>query len=250
MKKTTKILAVVLTLIMLLSTAPLFASAAGAAKPQAIKECSVFDGDELKIDKTVRMELGETEYFTGMVGEQYSSAAIISDNWWSIEINYDEGEDYSVVESFTAVEYGVTVVTVEAFDADFDKIGEYTWLIVVVDPDGMGEIAYMSADDATFRYKETWDKDYGYTTFVYPNIEAADEDGVYCAVVYVPTDNYYSSPVGTDGTIYTEYVGSSYCNVYAIDAAGHIFQDTCTITVKYTFWQWLIRIFLLGFLWY
>ena len=31
---------------------------------------------------------------------------------------------------------------------------------------------------------------------------------------------------------------------------GETIKDTCEVTVKFTFWQWLIYIILFGFLWY
>ncbi len=34
------------------------------------------------------------------------------------------------------------------------------------------------------------------------------------------------------------------------DSLGNVSQDACTVTVSYAWWQWIIRIVLLGFLWY
>ena len=56
--------------------------------------------------------------------------------------------------------------------------------------------------------------------------------------------------IDDDGMIYGKKTGSTDVTVTAADTAGNILTDTCTVTVKYAWWQWLIRIFLLGFLWY
>ena len=44
--------------------------------------------------------------------------------------------------------------------------------------------------------------------------------------------------------------GTAVIKVSAEDADGIITEDTCTVTVNYVWWQWIIRIVLLGFLWY
>lgn len=260
MKKTSKILAVVLTLIMLLSTAPFFASAKETAKPQEIKENYFFDGDEFKIDKTVKANKGETFTISGITGADAYSVEVISNNDDIIEI---ESDDYGMASrSIGANDYGVVVVDVtgwtigeEGVDEDgnpyttYDFLDSYILLIAINDPTGMGNLLGITADDLTFRYKQTFDRNFGYCEYAYPSTESDNSRGAYCAVIYVP-DTPFSSMVNSDGLVYTESVGSEHCTVYAIDAAGHIFEDTCTITVAYTWWQQLIRIFLLGFLWY
>ena len=44
--------------------------------------------------------------------------------------------------------------------------------------------------------------------------------------------------------------GKAEVEVIVKDYYGNRFKDTITVESKYEFWQWLIRIFLLGFLWY
>ena len=56
--------------------------------------------------------------------------------------------------------------------------------------------------------------------------------------------------VNNSGNITALKTGSADITVYATDTDGIITKDTCTITVKYAWWQWIIEILLLGFLWY
>lgn len=53
-----------------------------------------------------------------------------------------------------------------------------------------------------------------------------------------------------DGTLYACGTGRAEVEVIVKDYYGNEFKDTITVESKYEFWQWLIRIFLLGFLWY
>lgn len=262
MKKTKKFVAIILTVLMLMSAVPLFASAAGAApdavKSQSVKECSIYDGDELEIDKTVNVNIRDTVNFDEIEDSEFTYAEVMSTNSEIIEINFDKNSDYSSAVSFTAVDYGVVVLTVfgykEIFDEindeyNYDIVGEYTWLVIVNDPDGMGSVTGITAFDETFRYKEAFSFSEPNITWVHPVVETADESPAYYAVIY-STPNYTDSNVFLDGTVVTNFVGVNNCTVYVIDADGQIFTDNCTITVSYTWWQQIIMVFLFGWLWY
>lgn len=56
--------------------------------------------------------------------------------------------------------------------------------------------------------------------------------------------------VDKNGNIKGLKTGEATITCTVTDSAGTVFQDTCTVTVSYAWWQWIIRIVLLGFLWY
>ncbi|MCQ2472420.1 MAG: Ig-like domain-containing protein [Clostridia bacterium] len=56
--------------------------------------------------------------------------------------------------------------------------------------------------------------------------------------------------VDNSGNITANKTGSAVITVTVTDKDGIQLKDTATVTVKYTWWQWIINILLLGFLWY
>ena len=58
--------------------------------------------------------------------------------------------------------------------------------------------------------------------------------------------------VDRNGSITTRRSGTVTVTVTATNNAdpADTVETTCTVTVKYAWWQWLIRILLLGFIWY
>ena len=56
--------------------------------------------------------------------------------------------------------------------------------------------------------------------------------------------------VADDGTVKTHHWGKTDVAVTVTDTNGIIFTETCTVEVKCHVWQWLIIIFLFGWVWY
>lgn len=56
--------------------------------------------------------------------------------------------------------------------------------------------------------------------------------------------------VDADGTVHGAKRGKATITCTVTDEAGNTLKASCTVTVKYTTVQWLIMIFLLGFIWY
>lgn len=251
MKSAKKILAAFLAVVLLLSGTSLLASAATA---QSVGTNSIYDGDALVIEKTYRVHVGDTVKLDKVAGAEYADAMILGDNADGIDFTFKAAGG---TESFTAVQYGVylmhTTYIKWIYDAAADDyivhvVKETDALIIVEDPLGMGEVTTMAAHDETFRYKQSSGSDDNYV-WANPNVETKNNDEAYYTVVYVP-DDLHGSAVRFDGSVYTKLTNKSHCTVYVLDAAGHILHDTCTITVKYVWWQQLIRIFLFGFIWY
>lgn len=52
------------------------------------------------------------------------------------------------------------------------------------------------------------------------------------------------------GNITAKSTGTATVSMYIVNDGVNEIQDTCTVIVKYSWWQWIIRILFLGFLWY
>ena len=56
--------------------------------------------------------------------------------------------------------------------------------------------------------------------------------------------------VDKNGKVYAAKKGSATITCTVTDSNGNTVQDTCKVTVKYSFGQWLIKILLFGWIWY
>lgn len=73
------------------------------------------------------------------------------------------------------------------------------------------------------------------------------ENGI---VEWSSSDNEVASVNTETGFVRALHPGTAEITCTVTDSDGTTVKDTCTITVRYSLWQWLIRILLLGFLWY
>ena len=65
------------------------------------------------------------------------------------------------------------------------------------------------------------------------------------------SDNEKIVTVDEDGNVTTHKRGTATITATLVDAEGNVIDTVdCEVTVKYTWWQWLIWIFLLGCCWY
>ncbi len=79
--------------------------------------------------------------------------------------------------------------------------------------------------------------------------EIKGDDYVDYTVEYKSSDNSVAT-VDKNGNVYAAGRGAADITCKVTDKSGNVFEDTCTVTVKFSFVQWLIWILLLGFLWY
>ena len=80
-----------------------------------------------------------------------------------------------------------------------------------------------------------------------PQIAMVDNEAY--TVTYTSSDTSVAT-VDKDGNITTVHKGTADITCTVTDASGNVTTETCTVNVKFSFGQWLIWIFLLGFLWY
>ncbi|MBR5620036.1 MAG: hypothetical protein IKW76_09905 [Clostridia bacterium] len=105
----------------------------------------------------------------------------------------------------------------------------------------VGKVRSVTADDLSLQYKS------GGT--LQPTVTA--DSGVKYTVAYSGFDSSIIS-VDKNGKVTTVKgkTGTTTVTVTATDEYGNTAETKCTVTVKYAWWQMLIRIFLFGWIWY
>ena len=97
----------------------------------------------------------------------------------------------------------------------------------------------VSVSDIKLNYKKS--------TTITPSITA--DDGAKYTVKY-SSSNTKVATVDNNGKVYAAKKGSATITCTVTDSNGNTVQDTCKVTVKYSFGQWLIKILLFGWIWY
>lgn len=102
-----------------------------------------------------------------------------------------------------------------------------------------GKVNSVKIDDITLNYKAS--------ATIKPTIKA--DDGVKYTVKY-SSSNTKVATVDKNGKVYAAKRGTATITYTVTDSDGNTVQDTCKVTVKYTWWQWIIKIVLGGWAWY
>ena len=102
-----------------------------------------------------------------------------------------------------------------------------------------GKVNSVKIDDITLNYKAS--------VTIKPTIKA--DDGVEYTVKY-SSSNTKVATVDKNGKVYAAKRGTATITCTVTDSDGNTVQDTCKVTVKYTWWQWIIIIVLFGWAWY
>ena len=128
------------------------------------------------------------------------------------------------------------------FDVNLDGVSIDSCVCTVdvpVEEQPAGRVRSVKAEDITliFRSQAT----------IRPTVTA--DSGVSCDLAYSGYDSRIIT-VDKDGIVHALKIGTTSVTVTASDEAGNTESCKCTVTVRYAWWQILIRIFLLGFIWY
>ena len=97
----------------------------------------------------------------------------------------------------------------------------------------------VSVSDIKLNYKKSMT--------IKPTIKA--DDGAKYTVKY-SSSNTKVATIDDNGKVYAAKKGSATITCTVTDSNGNTVQDTCKVTVKYSFGQWLIKILLFGWIWY
>ena len=140
--------------------------------------------------------------------------------------------------------YYINTATKKAEPISFTFEGNYIvfktnhfsdWAIVQT----AGKIKSVKVDNITLNYKKS--------AVLNPQIMA--DAGVKYTVTY-ESSNAKVATVDKDGKVYAAKKGAADIKVTVTDEYGNKVSDTCKVTVKYSFGQWLIIILLFGWIWY
>ncbi len=102
-----------------------------------------------------------------------------------------------------------------------------------------GKVSSVQVSDVTVNKNKS--------TTINPNIKA--DTGVNYTVTYT-SSNESVATVDNNGNVKGLKRGSATITCTVTDEYGNTVSDTCTVNVKYSFGQWLIVIFLFGWIWY
>ena len=97
----------------------------------------------------------------------------------------------------------------------------------------------VSINDISLIYKDE--------SVLYPIIEK-DTDAKYS--IEYSSSNSDIVTVDENGILFAINAGNAEITCTITDSEGNTVSDTCTVNVKISWWQWLIKIILLGFIWY
>lgn len=234
-----KILAVVLSMIFVLSLVPTVASA---------KKCTKIDGVTIK--NTVYLDVGETVTYNKASGADYIFGCTCG--YCTADVGFTFKSSETSI-TFTGVSEGVAIVyiesckTVDKDGSDVDETVSAGYYVFVVESgdyshEEMGTITALKDTYAEARYKESG------PVYLYADFNCSVGDGANYAEVYVYEGG--DSWVYDNGELDTTTVGEAYGTYYVADAQGNVYSANFSTSVSYTWWQWIIRILLLGFLWY
>lgn len=137
---------------------------------------------------------------------------------------------------------GVAIVTYDGLrDINNGKVDEtYRGVVPAMNLKNIEKFSKMSVsvEGATLNYKET--------KTLTPEITTIDNKSY--TVSY--SSDSQNVTVDENGKICGAKKGSANITVTVTDAKGNTVTDTCEVTVDYTWWQWIIRIVLFGWIWY
>ena len=140
-------------------------------------------------------------------------------------------EDYQPIVLGDTIENGTQIELVNSTYGTVDN----TYTVVLVEEP---QITVTAEPQRTAFAKTTFSLDAKVTTTGEP-----------CKLTYV-SDNPDVAAVDENGVVATNKPGTAHITVTAVDKYGFSETAVCTVTVQYSWWQWLIRIFLFGWLWY
>ena len=164
--------------------------------------------------------------------ENLKNITIYSDLW------YIDSYAFSGCNNLTDIYYyGKKSEWVEIFNAEEnDEIKNAT---VHFGQDSDSKISLSNIEDVIIKYKSK--------ITLKPIVEEIND--VNYSISYLSSNSNVAT-VDNNGNITATGRGTATITCTVTDEYGNVVKDTCTVTVKFQWWQWIIWILLLGFLWY
>lgn len=254
MKNLKKVLAIFLTALFVLSATTVLAGAVNTERESLTRHSSKNDGgSDEDFEITQIFTLGEDQFLSTDEILEYVDFDDADDYYFyslyqSTDV-YDE--DGTLIGFDSSLGNCIDLICVDGlfreYDPDYDDYNYYymgtQYFLIVVNTDGedMGEVTGISVSDATFNYKAD-------NAWLDRWAETVTEGNAYWIEFYV-VDDYNGPYVYPYGQVDTTSTGATRVTCYVIDANGNVFTDSCTVTVKLTFLQWIIKYLCFGWLW-
>lgn len=192
------------------SSFELLEKAYGGVKSKVFDISTVKDGVKVQPDGKVKVRIPLPEGFGKM----------------PIWVNYLDSTNGTVEKISAKVVNGYVEFEVEHF----------SYYAVV---EKLGKVNSVSIDNLSMNYKSS--------ATIAPTIKA--DAGVDYTVSYRSSDNSVVQ-VDATGKVTATGKGNTTITVTVTDENGNVVTDTCDVSVKYTWWQWIIVIVLFGWIWY
>lgn len=177
---------------------------------------------------------------------------------WTRTANVDGYEIYRIASYGTVYQLIKTVGKDAASYVDYDVDACTTYKYIVCpyynNEEKVYDLAALEQGTADYKVAKIYSVDvsditmnYKKSTTITPSITA--DDGAKYTVKY-SSSNTKVATVDQNGKVYAAKKGSATITCTVTDSNGNTVQDTCKVTVKYSFGQWLIKILLFGWIWY
>ena len=177
---------------------------------------------------SVKTNPTKTTYF---VGETLDTAGLV------LTAAYSDGSSKDITSGFTCSPTKLTTAGRQTITVTYQ--GKTTTFVVTVNAPTQGKVKSVSVDNVTLNYKAS--------TTIKPKVDA-DEEITY--TVTYESSNPKVASVDENGNVKALKKGNATITVTVTDQYGNVVKDTCNVTVKYTFFQWIIMILLFGWIWY
>ncbi|MBP9989518.1 MAG: Ig-like domain-containing protein, partial [Ruminococcus sp.] len=143
--------------------------------------------------------------------------------------------------------YGQKSINLPAVPEKYGYTGK--WEPYSLDIDGVTINAIYTKLPAKIKSVSVFDFDVNYkdTIKITPKIEA-DSNSNY--TIKFKSSNNKIVTVDNNGNVYAAKKGNATITCTVTDEYGNQVSDTCNVTVGYTWWQWIIKIVLFGWIWY
>ena len=165
------------------------------------------------------------------VGETLNTSGLV------ITATYSDGSNKEITSGFTCNPTTLNTAGQQTITVTYQ--GKTTTFVVTVSAPSQGKVKSVSIDNVTMNYKAS--------TTIKPVVEA--DEGVTYTIKYESSNPKVAS-VDENGNVKALKKGNATITVTVTDEYGNVVTDTCDVSVKYAFWQWIIIIALFGWIWY
>ncbi len=157
----------------------------------------------------------------------------------TLTAKYNSGKTETVSSGFTCSPTKLNTAGTQTITVTYS--GKTTTFTVTVNNtvSTHGSVKSVSVGDISVNYKDV--------TVLKPTI-IADDDVTYS--VKYESSNPNVAKVDANSTVTGAKKGTTTITCTVTDEYGKTVSDTCKVTVKYTVWQWIIKILLFGWIWY